>query len=453
MTKRLGTCAAAITFASASAWAQPATEPSPAAPEPAPPAAEPPTPAEAAAAPADQAAPAEAAPPPAAAPAPEPTTAPAEAPAAAPAATQPPEPAAEPPAAEKPSEPSWTEHIKAKGDFRYRLETIDAEGSPLRHRHRVRARVGLHAEVTSGLSVVVGLGSGEGSGPSGDPVSNNQTLGDSFSSKPVWLDLAYFEYAPLEELGLALYGGKMKNPLYAVGKSELLWDPDLNPEGGALKFSHAFGLVEPFVNAGAFYADERSGDRDGWIAAGQAGLQLTFADGAFYALAGGRYVDFRNLRGRTVLADPQDSFGNSATADADGNLTYDEDYDLAGGFLELGGKVMHIAWSVFGDLVQNTAVDEDNLGWLVGASFGKCKEPLDFCLRYIYREVERDAVVGAFTDSDFIGGGTDGKGHEINAGVQVAKGVQTGVTYFYNERPLVAGTEYQRSQIDLKLKF
>ncbi len=443
MTRKLGTCAAAVTLATATAWAQPAEEPAQPPETPAPPAAEAP------AAPGAEAPPAEAAPPPEPTSAPEPATTPAEAPAAPAPAPEPPAPEAQAPAPDDPSEPSWTEHIKAKGDLRYRLETIDAEGSALRHRHRIRARAALHAEVAPGLSAVIGLGTGE----KNDPVSNNQSLDDAFASKPIWLDLAYFEYSPLEDFGLAVLGGKMKNPLYAVGKSELLWDPDLNPEGGALMFQHSFGLVEPFANAAAFYADERSDDRDAWVAAAQAGVKLNFADGAFYVLAGGRYVDFRNLRGRTVLWDPTDSFGNSATADADGNLTYDEDYDLTGGFLELGGKVASLPWSIFGDTVQNIAVDEDNFGWLVGAALGKCKEPLDFCLRYIYREVEADAVVGLFTDSDFVGGGTDGKGHEINAGVQIAKGTQTGITYFYNQRPLENSTEYQRTQMDLKLKF
>ena len=41
-----------------------------------------------------------------------------------------------------------------------------------------------------------------------------------------------------------------------------------------------------------------------------------------------------------------------------------------------------------------------------------------------HAELEKDAVVGAFTDSDRWGGGTDGKGLKFNARSQLLKNVQ-----------------------------
>jgi hypothetical protein len=73
-------------------------------------------------------------------------------------------------------------------------------------------------------------------------------------------------------------------------------------------------------------------------------------------------------------------------------------------------------------------------------------------LGYNYRDLEADAVVGAFSDSDFIGGGTDGKGHMFTAGYAISKNFTTGITYFSNEKGQQE-TDYDRLQIDFKLKF
>jgi hypothetical protein len=284
-------------------------------------------------------------------------------------------------------------------------------------------------------------------------VSSNQTLGNAFSSKPIWLDLGYFDYHPGCGV-LHLLGGKMKNPFYAVGKSELLWDPDLNPEGLALKYQPKFGSVEPFLNAGYLWSEERSTPADTFILGGQAGLKVSFETSDLYALAGGRYIDHMNIENQAVLWDPTDSFGNTATDTAgDGTLTYDFDYNLLGAFAEFGGKVGGLPWAVFADFVQNTAVSDNGAGWLLGASLGKCRKALDVCGRYIYKLVEADAVVGIYTDSDFNGGGTNAKGHEFNAGLQLAEGVETAATYFYNKTSIEHGEDFHRLQLDLQLKF
>ncbi len=245
----------------------------------------------------------------------------------------------------------------------------------------------------------------------------------------------------------------MKNPLESAGKSELVWDSDLNPEGLALGFEPTFGIVEPFVRGALFWVEERSADEDSLMTGGQAGLKVDVADDALYVLAGGRYLDHVRIKGSETYWDPEDSFGNSATADPNGILSYDHDYNLAGGFLELGGKAGGVHWAAFGDFVRNVATSDDNTAWLAGASIGKCKEALDICTRYSYRRVERDALVAIFADSNFNGGGTDGKGHEVNLGVQLANPVRALISYFNNERNLDQPQNYQRVQVDLSGKF
>ncbi len=370
-------------------------------------------------------------------------------------AQQPDEDAAKEPKPEEEPEPSWTDHIKIGGDFRYRFETIDLEDKDFRYRHRIRARPRVQATVVDGLDVVLQLGTGGAD----DPVSNNQSLTEAFSSKPIWLDLGYFQWHPSFFEPLHLWGGKMKNPYYKVGKTELLWDPDLNPEGLALNLKNKWGMFEPFFTGTAFFVEERKEDDDTWLLGVQAGLKVDLSDDRLYVLVGGGYVDYTSITDKEVLWDPEDSYGNSATGvdlDDDGEpdfYTYDHDYDLLNGFVEIGGKVFGIPWAAFVDLVSNTAADEDKTGWLFGALLGKTKKPLDFHLRYIYREVQKDAVLGLLTDSDFIGGGADGKGHEWNLAFQPANHVVLAFTYFYNRTPMTDGKDYHRSQTDLKLKF
>ena len=67
---------------------------------------------------------------------------------------------------------SWPDRIGLDGDFRYRYERIDAEGSDTRRRNRIRARFNVRADVTDDVEVGFGLATG-----GDDPVSTNQTLG------------------------------------------------------------------------------------------------------------------------------------------------------------------------------------------------------------------------------------------------------------------------------------
>ena len=65
-----------------------------------------------------------------------------------------------------------------------------------------------------------------------------------------------------------------------------------------------------------------------------------------------------------------------------------------------------------------------------------------------------DAVVGAFTDSDFIGGGVDGEGHKLNAKYAISKNWSLSATYFLNsKKPDTSDTDYDRLMLDLAAKF
>ena len=69
------------------------------------------------------------------------------------------------------------------------------------------------------------------------------------------------------------------------------------------------------------------------------------------------------------------------------------------------------------------------------------------------RELEANAVVGAFTDSDFAGGGTDGRGHRLTAKYALSKKVCFGLTYFIDDKGLENSKDYHRVQADFAVKF
>jgi hypothetical protein len=65
-----------------------------------------------------------------------------------------------------------------------------------------------------------------------------------------------------------------------------------------------------------------------------------------------------------------------------------------------------------------------------------------------------DAVIGQFNDSDFIGGGTGGKGHRFGCAYGLAKNTRVSVNYFHSEfvgRKM--NEDFDRLLADLVLKF
>ena len=335
----------------------------------------------------------------------------------------------------------WTEKIKFKGDFRYRYEMIDEEEKDQRHRNRLRLRLGVQAKVNDRVDVGAMLASG-----GEDPVSTNQTLDSQFTTKDIRLDQAYFAWKPVS--GLAIKGGKFKNPFYQPVNTTLLWDGDLRPEGLALQYNGN----QVFVNAGYFFLEERSKDDDSFLMGAQVGYQGKFNETKLTIGTG--YFGYTEIEGRPLgdfdyLEAGGDSFGNSL--DDDGNFITDySEWELFG---DVSFKAGSIPLTLFFDYVINTAADDDDTGYLVGFKVGKTKEPGSWDFRYNYRELEADAVFAAFSDSDFSGGGTDGKGHQLNLGYQIAKGWKFALTYFVNDKGLEDGKDYNRVQADLKFKF
>src|SRR5262245_47718862 len=125
----------------------------------------------------------------------------------------------------------WASRITWKGDLRVRHENVDPEEAVNEQtRERIRARFGLTAKINDTINATLQLAT---NGGNGDPRSTNQTLGSGFDRKGVAVDQAYLDWAPVQGLNLQL--GKMPYPFQRVGS--YFWDPDITPEGGAIKFT------------------------------------------------------------------------------------------------------------------------------------------------------------------------------------------------------------------------
>ncbi len=339
------------------------------------------------------------------------------------------------------------EKTKIKGDVRYRHEYIDdASKADTRTRHRIRARVGAFADVNESVKAGIQIASG-----SSDPVSSNQTIGESFSSKGINLDLAYFDWSLVN--GLSLVGGKMQKPFSTV--ADLVWDGDLNPEGLAAKYTVG-GDTKLLANAGYFWVEEdgASDDDDRMLYTGQVAVETKL--GGIKLLAGvGAYM-YDNMQGYAALVEDGNGFGNTLVTDpADTNsLVYANDYAELEAFVKVGFDIGKVPVALVGQYVQNDDADKDNAGYLAGVKAGKAKDAGSFELGYDYRSLEKDAVVGALTDSDFRGGGTNGEGHKFSGTVALGKDWTLGATYFLNSKdPDGKDTDYDRAQIDLACKF
>ena len=363
--------------------------------------------------------------------------------------------------------PSWVNNITPYGDFRYRHESMsktDNEIGGNRRRNRIRARLGIKIKISDELSTDFRIASGS----SESPTSTNQTLGegsgdhdqDAFASKSLWLDLAYADWHPESMPGLNIYGGKMKNPFYKVGKNQLIWDGDVNPEGGAFSYNWDLNTsTAATVTGGGFWLEERSTDADAGYFGIQGKVKHVLSDST-HLIGGISYYDIGNIVNKTKPG-AVSLQGNTPTAP--GETDYKYDYDMLEFFGEYGFHCGEMPVAVYGNFVENTAAPSGkNQAFSIGGTLNKAKAPGSWQFSANYREVESDAAFGGLCDSDFIDGGTGGKGWVLGYKYQMAKNVQAGLTYFINDRDRRVGSDaeggsgsqnFDRLMADLIFKF
>jgi len=273
-------------------------------------------------------------------------------------------------------------------------------------------------------------------------------MGNSFESPDIRLDMAYATYRPTS--WLTLTGGKFKNPLWTP--SDLLWDGDIRPEGASavMQGSPTAGL-DLFMNANYWILDEyKSSSQDPAMIVLQPGYKVALGK-SMYLKQSFNYYNFINEQGTTF-----DYSSETNSLDADGNLLYE--YDSIGTSAELGIKnpfdgVQLLA--LFGEYMENLDPSDDNQGWLVGAKIGhkKVKKLHDWQFKVTWRELERDAWLDIFPNSDAYGGKTDVEGLQTGFKYGLMKNVYAAVSYYKMARITGESNDEDLFQVDLNFKF
>ena len=340
---------------------------------------------------------------------------------------------------------AWAMNTQFKGDVRVRHENVHIEEEPAtgrdQDRQRIRARLGaftqVNPEVEAGIQVATGS--------SDDRRSTNQSLDGAFSKKQVWLDLAYIDYHPLAVPGLKVFGGKMKQPWVSLG--DVIWDGDTNPEGAAATYSRKWGTTELFGSTGYFVLTDnvdgegRQFEHDLRLYSGQIGTRF-FPGDSFKVTAGGSVYAYDNDDGTTALR-------------ANGNNQ--NEFRLFEAFGQLDVIGLPLPLSVYGQFVHNSAAqgvdDDQNQAWLLGVM----TRVLGIGVDYNYRDVQRNGVVGAFTDSDFADGFVGSRGHKMKLRYDISKNFAFSTTYFMAESDVASrftdNASVNRLQVDVEAKF
>ncbi|WP_203009010.1 putative porin [Pseudomonas paraversuta] len=349
---------------------------------------------------------------------------------------------------------AWAAKTEFKGDVRVRQETVKIDGESdgkNKDRQRIRARLGAYTEINPQVNTGIRIATGGGD----DARSTNQDLDNYFDKKQLWLDQAYIDYHPTAVKDLHLIGGKMPQPWVSMG--DVIWDSDINPEGLAATYKHNLGNsgVEMFGSAG-YYTLKDNVDGEGVqfrndlsLYAGQLGARFAPTDSLKVTLGGSVY-SYNNDKDSTCP-----TTGTKTTPCAlavNGNST--DEFRLYEGFGQVDIANLPVPLSLYGQYVHNAATDSDqDNAWLVGF-----KSKLNaFSLDYNYRDIQRNAVVGAFTDSDFANGTTGSRGHKIKLGYEIDKNFGLGVTYFLTKADYATSTQKDANantlQLDVEAKF
>lgn len=325
---------------------------------------------------------------------------------------------------------SWASKVKIKGDVRLRYQYQDQDLSNERTRGRIRYRAGIIGKPMDKLEVGAGLASG-----GSDQRSTNQTFDNAFSTKGINLDYAYAEYQFTDSF--TAIGGKFTRKKWLYQATDLEWDGDINPEGASANFTFNDGFGKGFINTGVWVIDENSGGNDDpFMVYGQIGQK--FSSGNIFGTLAGTYYAFGDINAPTDIS----AFAGSNT-DPNGDFNA---FNISG---ELGTKVGNGKASILFDYINNVDTNtNDDTAFAIGAKYVTG----DWQFKYIYADLDANAVPDFLPDSDRFDGLTGIKGHEFIAEYEVLKGIVFGLDYYATEEK-ATNIDQNILQADVVVKF
>lgn len=380
-------------------------------------------------------------------------------------------------AARREAKKHWTDRLTFSGDLRVRYEAFvygtDAlgDGRPSRQRARYRVRLQGVADINDHVDAVFRIATGED-----DIRSTNQSFGKGLDFDPdsIFMDRGYLVLTPWangalphgESGYLGVEVGKMGNPYHwskSISPDYMLWDRDINLEGGQLK-THwdAAEAVQIFLNTGYYVVDEKSTGHDPGLFAAQIGTHVKALEdvevGGRFTYYGFNQVDSSFLTRTSMLA--------NTTSGGLFGLTDGSWINVVEGSAYLAISCLE-DWpiSLFGNVssnlsAQNLGFGTQDLGWLVGFQAGDKKKWVN--AGFLYGEVEADFFPTQFIDSDFTDGATNRQGLSFWFTRQILSNTDLKVETFYGKEletlsPLfdasTADARRWRVRADVQVKF
>lgn len=360
--------------------------------------------------------------------------------------------------------PMWLQTMKLRGDVRIRYQFNDNENLRF-NQHRLRYRLRFFVDAKVNEKVYTGFGFASGS--NADPRSTNQTFADNFAKKSVYLDYVFAEYNASDYL--AFTAGRNKNPLWLT--SDMLWDTDINPEGLSARVNAPLNYNwQLSANAGYFVLGEAAAKpQDPALLFAQPAVSWKDDDGMLDFKAGAALYGFNHVKGHT-------KFGNrpSATEYQEANTLrgskYKYGYNAYSPELEVNANILdpvavpllgYFGYTVtyagvYGSYIDNTERSVDDKGWLAGVKIGqrKVEDAGQWQLGWNIRQLEKNAWLDTYPDSDFYGGATNVKGQKTTLSVGLLRDFAVNLAWF-DARPVSNGARKRERlfQADVNLKF
>ncbi len=363
--------------------------------------------------------------------------------------------------------PKWLEGLSMGGDIRFRYEAFD-QNEVTRDRNRFRYR--LRWKIAKEISKDLDLGFRFISGSNTDPGSPNQTFTGDFTFKNIFIDQAYVRYRPsflldrVEHLKKVELGvGKLENPFLATSTA-MVWDPDVMPEGAyqTLEFNFLGDRVRPFVNLGEFILQENATASDAELYGVQTGLRWTppgfSKESDVQATHTFAYYDFSDyaIDSNFIANGSSLAFGN--TRNGASPFLEARDFNVLQTYNELKFKIRNFPVKLFGDFAVNLADQAadplgKNKGYEYGLRLGEAKKKGDWEATYYYAYIEPNAVVGAFSESDFGGGHADKRGSALQLKYKLTDSLKFGFNAYYVNNVVGADDLTKRFSTDLEWAF
>ncbi|WDH38080.1 putative porin [Pseudomonas chlororaphis] len=377
---------------------------------------------------------------------------------------------------------------------------------------RLRARLGMKAQVAQDWSAGIRIGTGSDN----NPVSTTQTLGGGFGKKDIWLDQGYLTWKATD--ALTLTGGRIANPFFST---DLLYSNDLNFDGVAAIFNHKlnrdwglFGTVGAFpveytndTSTSNGFDKEESDNK--WLYGAQIGAN--WAINGNHRLKGAlAYYRFDDIEGqRSGACEPWagapgcDSDGSrvafmqkgnsvfllrditpnplnpAATAQPqfvglasefnllDLNLVWDADLPENFKLRSQANYIHNLGYDegemrkrsegqIVNNLDSNGELESGANAWMVQFTLGNSLELAkqgDWNLFAGYKYIQPDALPDGFNDSSFHLGGTNAKGYFLGGNYGLAKNVFATGRWLSSEAVYGAPFDIDVLQLEINTRF